>query len=552
MKMVKSLLLGSAAGLMAVAGASAAELPVKAAPVEYVKICSLYGAGFYYLPGTDICVKIGGYVRGQYYVNNGTSPSAGPFFQGPAANENTRLHGNSNDFVLRARTIITMDSRAQTDWGTVRTYMNIGWTNNSPDFLGDSGAGSTLYVNRAFIQWAGFTFGRAQSFFDELVVPSYTYYALYTPDTGDSGTNVAAYTTQWGNGISSTISAEAPRRHSIVNMDVPNPGLSSFVTPGGLLENDYANVRMPDIVSNIRIDQAWGNWQVMSALHDASAAYYLASSAGFCDTAGNSLNNSFNCGYPSDKLGWAIGTGANINLPWINKGDRFGFQVNYAKGATRYVLNAPGPFSPGYFGGNYSLGLGFLADGVLRDNGVPFVNAAGVTQPGVIQSGSLELTSAWGFMAVYEHLWTPSLKTSFYGGDVEINYNGAASTYICDSVARAPLTTSGNPVSAVASGAIGNVNRNACDPDFGIWFIGSRTQWNIRPDFYMGVDVVYQRLQTSFAGLADYVGSGPQPGSLIGSIPGGVQTTSVRGPQYKIEDQDALSLTLRVHRDILP
>ena len=84
MKMVKSLLLGSAAGLMAVAGASAAELPVKAAPVEYVKICSLYGAGFYYLPGTDICVKIGGYVRGQYYVNNGTAPSAVPFIRVPA------------------------------------------------------------------------------------------------------------------------------------------------------------------------------------------------------------------------------------------------------------------------------------------------------------------------------------------------------------------------------------------------------------------------------------------------------------------------------------
>ena len=83
MKMVKSLLLGSAAGLMAVAGAQAADLPVKAAPVEYVKICSLYGAGFYYLPGTDICVKIGGYVRGQYYVNTGTAPSSMPFFQGP-------------------------------------------------------------------------------------------------------------------------------------------------------------------------------------------------------------------------------------------------------------------------------------------------------------------------------------------------------------------------------------------------------------------------------------------------------------------------------------
>src|SRR6186713_3647536 len=66
MKMVKSLLLGSAAGLVAVAGAQAADLPVKAKPVEYVKICSLYGVGFYYIPGTDMCIKVGGYVRAQY------------------------------------------------------------------------------------------------------------------------------------------------------------------------------------------------------------------------------------------------------------------------------------------------------------------------------------------------------------------------------------------------------------------------------------------------------------------------------------------------------
>ena len=66
MKMVKSLLLGSAAGLVAVAGAQAADLPVKAKPVQYVKICSLYGVGFYYIPGTDMCLKIGGWVRAEY------------------------------------------------------------------------------------------------------------------------------------------------------------------------------------------------------------------------------------------------------------------------------------------------------------------------------------------------------------------------------------------------------------------------------------------------------------------------------------------------------
>ena len=58
-------LLGSAAGLVAVAGAQAADLPVKAAPVQYVKICSLYGVGFYYIPGTDMCIKIGGWVRAE-------------------------------------------------------------------------------------------------------------------------------------------------------------------------------------------------------------------------------------------------------------------------------------------------------------------------------------------------------------------------------------------------------------------------------------------------------------------------------------------------------
>src|SRR5258705_1829612 len=63
MKMVKSLILGSAAGLLVMSGAQAADFPVKAKAVEYVKICSLYGAGFWYIPGTDTCIKLSGYLR---------------------------------------------------------------------------------------------------------------------------------------------------------------------------------------------------------------------------------------------------------------------------------------------------------------------------------------------------------------------------------------------------------------------------------------------------------------------------------------------------------
>ena len=51
--------------------ASAADVPVKAKPVEYVKICSLYGTGFYYIPGTVL--KIGGYARFQTEANAGSS-----------------------------------------------------------------------------------------------------------------------------------------------------------------------------------------------------------------------------------------------------------------------------------------------------------------------------------------------------------------------------------------------------------------------------------------------------------------------------------------------
>jgi len=81
MKMVKSLfLLGSAAGLVAMSGAQAADLPVKAKAVEYVKICSLYGAGFYYIPGTDTCIKIGGYLRADLNIHGGLGGA--PYWSG--------------------------------------------------------------------------------------------------------------------------------------------------------------------------------------------------------------------------------------------------------------------------------------------------------------------------------------------------------------------------------------------------------------------------------------------------------------------------------------
>src|SRR5438034_4012099 len=115
MKMIKSLILGSTAGLIAMSGAQAADLPVKAKAVEYVKVCNLYGAGFWYVPGTDTCMKIGAFLRTSYGVNaNGTTPISG----GAGRFDRT----DTTFFAFQIRSAATFDVRTQTDYGTLRSY----------------------------------------------------------------------------------------------------------------------------------------------------------------------------------------------------------------------------------------------------------------------------------------------------------------------------------------------------------------------------------------------------------------------------------------------
>src|SRR5438309_3421295 len=113
MKMVKSLLLGSAAGLLAMGGAQAADLPVKAKAVEYVKSCSLYGAGFFYIPGTDTCIKLGGYLRVDVLANTNSDDTGNTSGAGGAKNRFT------NGYTWRSREDLTIDTRTATEYSMV-------------------------------------------------------------------------------------------------------------------------------------------------------------------------------------------------------------------------------------------------------------------------------------------------------------------------------------------------------------------------------------------------------------------------------------------------
>jgi hypothetical protein len=516
-------------------------MPVKAAPVQYVKICSLYGDGFYYIPGTDICLKIGGYVRGEYFYNYGANGTNGPFQAGTAGTGSgykDRVDGA--DFLMRTRAYAWFDSRQQTEYGTLRSYLQVGVNYDSPNVTSTS-----FNANRAFIQFAGFTVGTAQSFFDFYSAPASSFFGPPSSDTGDGGWKVFAYTAQFGNGFSSTFSFEEPRNFGTTfpQSGVLNTNLGNLVLGVNTSDADRAKTRFPDIVNNWRVDQAWGSAQIMVAAHDVSGGYYAANgtnllgapasgpcsglltgSLGFGGVANGTLTGSEVCGHPADKVGWAAGGGTRFNL---QGGDYFQWQATYSQGAIRYVGFTPaGAFSPVMFNGQ-NLGYGFFSDAV-------FSNA----------TGEVQLTTSWGINAAYDHLWLPNFRTSLYGSYWRIEYGNSANLAICS--AQSNTAIGGSPFGLFANpgtaGAItftpAQVLNGTCSNNFNVWTVGSRTQYNFTPWFYVGFDVLYTKLETASNGaVATYTALG-----------GTAKPTAF----YAIQNQDNYGLRIRVHRDIVP
>src|SRR5215469_13194413 len=541
MKMVKSLLLGTTAGLVAVAGAQAADMPVKAAPVQYVKICSLYGDGFYYIPGTDICLKVGGYVRGEYFYNFGANGTNGTFQGGAAGASNPQGNGagfrdrsDGGDWIMRTRAYAWFDSRQQTEYGTLRSYLQIGVNYDSPN-----ASSSGFNANRAFIQFAGFTVGTAQSFFDFYSSPASSFFGPPASDTGDGGWKVFAYTAQYGNGFSATFSIEEPRSFSTVTPQsgTLNTNLGNLVLGINTSDQDKAKTRFPDLVQNWRVDQAWGSAQLMIAAHDVSGGYYAASgtpllgaitpcsgtTAGFLGMGTGTLTGSEVCGHPADKLGWAVGGGSRHNVG--TQGDYFQWQATYTQGAVRYVAFTPaGAFSPVQFNGQ-NLGYGFFSDGIVSN-----------------ATGEVQLTTAWGINAAYDHLWTPQLRTSIYGSYFRVEYGDNANLAICNAQTTANIGISPFATPSAVAGSIAftpvQVAQGACNNNFNFWTVGSRTQYNFTPWFYVGFDVIYQKLETA-----------SKDATVTYTALGG---TAKPTAFYQIQNQDNYALRIRVHRDIVP
>jgi hypothetical protein len=343
-------------------GAQAADLPVKAKPVEYVKICSAYGAGFYYIPGTDICLRVGGYV----FVETGVKGRNAAVDVVYLANQ---WDADDNYNQWRARGMVVLDARNNTAYGTLRAYTVFGVSYQTTAGAHEQpGGGNTVpSLDRAFIQFAGFTAGFTESFFSfggaYSIVASGALPWDWLP--------LIAYTAQLGNGVSATLSVEdnGARRSSIGN-------------------GAYGGVNSPDVVANVRVDQAWGSAQIMGALHEIPLS--VATKATGAD----------------DTWGYAFGGGFELKTPQTgNPSNSFLVQGQWTKGAVEFTgLNA----SPVTTAANLGIIIG--ATGPV----IPINDA-------YVVAGALEKTKAWSAYGAYRHYWTPMLRTGFAVGYTEID-----------------------------------------------------------------------------------------------------------------------------------
>ncbi len=542
MKLLKSSLLGTAAGFAAVAGAQAADLPVKkAVPIEYVRVCSAYGAGFFYIPGTDTCIRLSGRAR----LEIGYQPTS--------ARSSNGSQGDTTGYRGLAR--INVDARTQTAYGTLRAFTRLefasrtgatgGLRSGTQERIGNaySATGQDQFgrvqqfvnTDKAFIQFAGLTAGRASSFFD-----FYAHdfeFAGATAGSDLQSTNLLAYTTKLGaDGFSATVSLEDPsfRRNTIFSQEYVSGGATALsrvlISTSALGVPTFSTVdavqrnRMPDFVGVLRYDAAWGSAQLSAAVKELNTSNVIGSPL----TVG--INNGFAANFAggnagaSSEYGWAVQGGVKVNLPFIAPGDTLYLQGAYGEGATLYT--------------GYSSYNGSFTSRASTINGAafdPFMSDATLNP----LTGKIELSTSFTAVASFLHYWSPEWRSAVFGSYGEMSFARGARE--ANALAYAGSGVAGNANSALFVGAPGS-RSFALSPtlrDTYQFVAGASLIWSPVKDLDIGVEGFYTKV-------------GLQQGRVVDQFNNGVLTAAQinNGAAVRtVTAADTYQVRMRVQRD---
>ena len=333
------------------------------AATPFLRTCDTFGSGFFVVPGSsDSCIKIGGYVRADTTLASQVSqvqPGFNlPLVTGPALVGAGQQDGN----FFTSRFAISLDLRTLTAFGTLRAY-GLGDFDQG-DF--DSGTKASTRLERGFVQFAGFTAGHAESFFD--------FYAYGADMLGlrDSyaPTNMLAFTGVLPLGLSASLGVEDAATRALAPLALSGMGASVAA----------AGARWPDVVANLRFDGEGATLQAAAALHQTHLAINDATGL-----------------HQAASLGFAAMVGARFDVSSVAIGDRFWLQGAYAHGALSYLgFGHTGPDGPLF--SSFGLARPDVDVVVTGDNG-----------------GNLRLERQRGYtmLAAYSHFWQPNVRQSF-------------------------------------------------------------------------------------------------------------------------------------------
>ncbi|SDP11813.1 Porin subfamily protein [Phyllobacterium sp. YR620] len=297
---VRTLLFSSVAAIITTSAAYAADAVVVAEPepVEYVRVCDAYGKGFFYLPGTETCLKVNGYLRVD--VAGGDDPYTGG-----------HIGGDDDTWYARTRAEIRFDARSETELGTLRSFADTRF-----QFTNGSDGGASLH--QGYIELGGFQIGVNDVLFGSWL--GYAGEAIIQDDVIQYGSdslssNQVSYTFKGGNGFSAIVAAEQGEEFN---------GYDYVI-------DDY----MPHVLAGVKLQQGWG--QIGAVVGYDSVQEDVGVKARLDVSLTDSISAWIMAGYQSDYDSDSFNTNQNRNWYGLWEGDWAGwggFAVKVTEKAT--------------------------------------------------------------------------------------------------------------------------------------------------------------------------------------------------------------------------
>lgn len=306
--------------------AGAADLPTNKASQPAsgdLKACDVGGISGWVLPGSDICVKLSGYIEAQFAAGNLSQ-------QWIWVGNQTTGDGTIAGAKIGLAPGASIWARDAVGW-TNRTAFGFDFASNSAygpllghaDYEFNTGNGfdsqQENYLNLAYVNWAGITAGRATSFFSYFAGGD-NWANIFSPDRQQYNQPVlVAYTASFGGGFSAALSLES----TFPLPDGPGSNWQSngfnYLHSGDLI---YAGERWTDGIARIRATESWGEAQIAAAVHRVEAE----GANGFAGSPTARIST----------LGWAALAGGRINVPALGDGDNVQLQGVFSRNAIWY------------------------------------------------------------------------------------------------------------------------------------------------------------------------------------------------------------------------